>query len=93
MDGKRPVAVAQVEALDHPDEPEPVVEVEVGEEHVGEVAQPDRAQQLALRPLAAVDEDPIPAAPDQQRGQPTPRAGHGSGGAGEEDGEVHARKR
>ena len=44
--------------------------MQMREEHVLEVDEARiRAQQLALRPLAAVDEQPIAAAADQRRGR------------------------
>ena len=66
------LARAQVERLDHPDQAEPVVEVEVGDEDRVELGQPDRAQQLLLGPLAAVEEQPVAA-----RAQRASRAGRG----------------
>ena len=89
VDGQRPLARAQVERLDHPRQPEPVVEVEVGDEDGAEVGQADRAQELLLRALAAVEEDPLAAGAQQQRGKPAPRGGHRAGRAGEEQRDVH----
>ncbi len=88
-DVQRPVAVAHVEGLDHPRQPEPVVEVQVGDEDRVQLRQPDRAQQLVLGPLAAVEQDPLAARAQQDRGQAAPRRGNGAGGAGEEQGQVH----
>ena len=56
-----------------------------------ELGQPDRAQQLLLGALAAVEQDPLAARAQQDRGQPAPRGGHGARGAGEEEREVHGR--
>src|SRR5262249_36541706 len=65
--GEGGAASAQRERLQHPREPEEVVGVEVRQEPLAQVEQADRrAQQLALRPLAAVDEEPFPAAPQEQ---------------------------
>ena len=61
VDRQRPLARAQVERLEHPDQPEPVVEVEVGDEDRVELRQPDRAQELLLGALAAVEQDPVAA--------------------------------
>jgi len=64
MDRQRPLAVAQLEGLQHARQSEPVVGVHVREEDVGEVREADGSDELALRPLAAVDEDPLGAAAD-----------------------------
>jgi hypothetical protein len=61
MDGERPFARAQVERLHHPQQPEPVVEVQVRDEDRVQLRQADGAQQLLLRPLPAVDQDPLAA--------------------------------
>ena len=62
----------------------------VRQEDVLDVGQPDAAQQLTLGALAAVDQDAVTAAPDERaRGRPL-HGRHRSGGAEEEDGEVHA---
>jgi hypothetical protein len=68
-----------------------VVEVEVRDEDRTDVRQPDRAQQLLLGALTAVDEDALAAGAQQQRGKPPPRGGNGSGGTGEEERHVHGR--
>ena len=70
-----PLAGAQVERLDHPEEAEPVVEVEVGDEDRVELRQADGAQQLLLRALAAVEEQPVAARAHEQGGQAAPRGG------------------
>ena len=54
-------------------QPEPVVEVVVGDEDRVELGQPDRAQQLLLGALAAVEQDPVAAGAQQQRGQAAAR--------------------
>ena len=59
VDRQRALAVAQAEGLQQPGQTEPVVDVQVGDEDVGQIAEADRAQQLALRALAAVDQDPL----------------------------------
>ena len=89
VDRQRAVAVAQVERLQQARQPEPVVQVEVRDEDVVEVGQADGAHELALRALAAVEQDAIPAAAHQHGGQTAPRGGHRAGRAGEEDGEIH----
>jgi hypothetical protein len=66
-----------------------VIEVEVGEEDDVELRQPDRPQQLLLRPLPAVEQDPVAAGPDEQGGEASPRGGHGARRAGEEERQLH----
>ena len=61
----------------------------MGQEDRVELGQPDRAQQLLLGPLAAVEQHPVPAGAQQQRRQPAPRRRHRAGGAGEEQGQIH----
>ena len=61
----------------------------VGQEDVLDVGQPDAAQQLALRALAAVDQDAVAAAPHEHAGGRPLHGRHRAGGAEEEDGEVH----
>ena len=89
VDVQRLLARAKVERLEHPEQAEPVVEVEVREEDGVELGEPDRAQQLLLGALAAVEEDAIAAGAQQQRGQAAPRRGHRAGRAGEEQRDVH----
>jgi hypothetical protein len=66
-----------------------VVEVVVREEDRVELRQPDRPQQLLLRPLPAVEQHAVAACAQQERGQAAPRGGHGARGAGEEQGKIH----
>ena len=64
VDGERHVAHPQREGLEHSRQAEVVVGVEVGDEDLLEVDEPDRgAQELALRSLAAVEEQAVAAAP------------------------------
>ena len=63
----------------------------VGEEDGLHVGQPDRAQQLALGALAAVEEQAVAAAAHERGGQAAAGGRHRAGGAGEEEREVHAR--
>ena len=72
--GQGLLALAQVERLQHAGQPEPVVGVEVGDEDVVEVGEADRAQELALGPFAAVEQQPLAAAAHEQRGQAASRA-------------------
>jgi hypothetical protein len=89
VDGERLLAVAQLEGLQHARQPEPVVGVQVGEKDVGQVGEPDGAHELALRALAAVDEDALAAAPHEQRRKPAPRRRNGARGAREEERQIH----
>ena len=85
VDRQRPLAVAQLERLEHPRQAEPVVGVEVGEE--------DRRRGRRARPSAAAGAGCPrrsrtacgPAAADSVAGQPAARGRHGAGGAGEDD--------
>src|SRR4051794_9035865 len=61
----------------------------MGDEHVSELGQADRADELSLRPFAAVEEQAVAAAPHEQRGEPAARRRGGAGGAGEEHGQIH----
>ena len=87
--GERALAAAERECLQHSREAQEVVRVEVGDVDLLEIDQPDRAQELSLRALAAVEEEPIAAAAHEQRGQAPRRRGRGSGCADEEDVEIH----
>ena len=74
-----------------PGQAEEVVGVEVREEDLLQVGQADRrALQLPLRPLAAVEEEPLAAAADEQRRRPALRGRHRGGRAEEDDVEIHA---
>ncbi len=89
VDGQRALPRAQVERLEQAGEAEPVVGVEVGQEHLGQLGQPHRRHELALGPLAAVEQDAVAAPADEHRRQPAPGGRDRSAGAGEENREVH----
>ena len=89
VDGERGLAPAQGEGLEHARQAQEVVGVEVGEEHLLEVHQADRAQELALRALAAVEEQALAPAAHEQRGQGATGGRRRAGGADEENLEVH----
>ena len=72
-----------------PGQAEHVVGVEMGDEDLVDLKQPDGAHQLALGALAAVEQQLLAPAADQGGGQATARRGRGRGGAGEENVEVH----
>ena len=96
-DPKRPVhgqrqlvAAAQREGLEHPRQAEEVVGVEVGEEDLLEVDEPaGRALQLPLRPLGAVEEQPLAAAADEQRCGRALRGRHRGRRPEEDDVKIH----
>src|SRR5262249_6313242 len=91
VDRQRHLALAQLERLQHPRQPEVVVAVEMADEDLLEVGQPDRrAHQLALRPLAAVEEQAVAAAPHEQSGRRTVRRRCAARRAEEDEIEVHA---
>ena len=66
-----------------------MVGVQMREEDLIQIREADRAQQLALRALTAVDEDAVAAPADQERGQATALCGQRAAGAREEDRELH----
>ncbi len=72
-----------------PGRPEHVVGVEVGDVDLVDLEQADRAHELALGALAAVEQQLLAAAAEQGGGQAAARRGRGRGGAGEENVEVH----
>ena len=68
VEAERQLAATEGEALQHPRQPEVVVGVEVRQEDVLEVGETDvGAQELALRALAAVDQQLVAAAADERR--------------------------
>ncbi len=86
---QRALACLEPVRLEHARQAEHVVGVEVGEVDLVDLDQPDRADELALGALAAVEQQPLAAAPHERGGQPAPRGRRGRGGAGEEHVEVH----
>ena len=66
-----------------------MVGVQVREEDLVEIGQADRAQQLALGALTAVDQDAVASPADQERGQAPALRGQRAAGAREEDREFH----
>ena len=70
--------------------PEHVIGVEVRQEDMLEVDEPDiRAEELPLCPLAAVDKQAIPATPDERRRRPTGRSRRRGGRSEEDEVEIH----
>ena len=79
-DLERPLAVVERVRLQQAREPEEVVGVKVGDEDVVDRHQPGRPLHLALRPLAAVEQQPVTAGADRagtrssaERSAPSPR--------------------
>ena len=65
--------------------------MEVGQEDLLQVDEPDvGAQQLALRALAAVEEQALAAAPHERGRRSAARGRHRAGGAEKDDVEIHA---
>ena len=90
VERERHLAPAERERLQHPGQAEEVVGVEVREEDLLEVDEADvRAQQLPLRPLAAVEEEPLAAAADERRRGRAARGRHRAGRAEEDHVEIH----
>ena len=90
--GQRHLAASEREGLQHSRQAEIVVGVVVRQEDLGKLDEPDRGtQKLALRPFAAVDEDPLSAAAEERAGEPTLGSGHGARGSEEDEVEVHRR--
>ena len=89
----RHLATAQRECLQHPRQAEHVVRVEMRQEDLLEIDEPGvRAQELALRPLAAVDEQPIAAATDQRGRGAARRRRRGARRPEEDEVEIHGRR-
>ena len=64
--------------------------MEMRDEDLAELHQPHRgAEELALSSLGAVEEEPLAAAPNEERGRGPPGGGHRAGGAEEDDVEIH----
>src|SRR3954447_20048510 len=63
------------------------------QEDLAELDEPDGgAEHLSLRPLRAVEEQPLATAANEQRGRRPPGRRHRAGGAEEDEVEVHGRK-
>ena len=90
VDPERKLAPAEREGLHHPGKPQVVVRVVVRQEDLGQLHEPDAgAQELAPSPLAAVDENPLPPAPKEERRGRTSSRGDGAGCPQEDEVEVH----
>ena len=84
VDRERPLAPAEIECLQQARQAQPMISMEMGQVDLGEVEQPDRAHELTLSPLSAVEQDAIASPANQHRGQSTARGGDRAGGSGEE---------
>src|SRR6185437_3759707 len=85
------VPSAQRKRLQHSRKAEEVIRVEMREEDLLELGQPDaRALQLPLRPLRAVEEQPLAAVPYEQRGRRPERRRHRGRGTEKDEVEIHA---
>ena len=64
--------------------------MEMRDENLTELDQPDRrAQELALGSLGAIEEEPLPTPPHEQSGRGPLGCWHRTGGAQEDDVEIH----
>ena len=67
-----------------------MIGVEMRQKDMLEVDEPDvGSEELPLCAFAAVDEKPIPAAPDERRRRPTRRGRRGGGRSEEDEVEIH----
>ncbi len=89
VDHQRQIAVEQVVGLQQPRQAEEVVGVEVGEVDLVDLDQPQRALHLPLRPLAAVEQQPLPATRHQDARGRAPCRRHRAAGAEEGHRQVH----
>ena len=85
------LAAVEVVGLQQPRDAEVVVGVQVGDVDLVDLDEPGRALHLALRALAAVEQQPVAADPRQQAGGRAPRGRHRAAGAEEDHVHVHAR--
>ena len=91
VDRDRQLAPAERERLQHPGQPEEVVGVEVRQEDLAELDEPDgRAEHLPLRALAQSNSRRSPPAADEQRARRALRRRHRAGRAEEDEVEIHA---
>src|SRR5205823_9482584 len=91
VDGQRNVPAAERERLQHARQAEVVVGVEMRDEYLAQLDKPDRrAQELPLGALAAVEQQPLAPAPDEQRRRRPLGGRNRAGGAEEDEVEFHA---
>src|SRR6185295_3539127 len=85
VDGQGHLAPSEGKGLQHPGQAQVVICVVMRQEDLGELDEPDRgAQELALRALAAVEEDSLTSTAQQRAGEPAFRGRDGARGS-EED--------
>ena len=90
VDGEGHLAPAKREGLQHPRQAEIVVGVVMRQEDVGELDEAHRRpEELSLRALAAVEEDPVAAPANERASETASRRRDGPGGSEEDDVEVH----
>ena len=90
VDRQRNLPTAESERLEHSRETEVVVGVVVREEDLLELGEADvTAQELPLRPLRTVEEEPIAAAPHERRTGSALRRGHGARRPEKNDVQLH----
>ena len=90
-DDERQFPAPEREGLEHAGEAEVMVGVEVCDQDLGEIDEPDlRPQELPLRAFRAVDEDPVAAAPDKRRSRGSLSSRSRARRPKEHDVEVHA---
>jgi hypothetical protein len=93
VDRERELASTESERLQHPGKAKVVIGVVVREKNLGQLDEPDaRAQELPLRPLAAVKEQPLSPTPHENRRRPAPRGRHGAGRPEQDEIEIHDRR-
>ena len=91
VDRERKIALPERESLQHSRQAEVVVGVEMGDEHLPEVDEADRgAQQLALRALATVEQEPLAATAQEERAGAAPRRGGAARSSQEHEVQIHA---
>ena len=87
---QRALAIVEVVGLQQPRDAQVMVGVQVGDVDLVDLHEPGRALHLALRALAAVEQQPVAADPrEQARGRP-PRGRHRPPGSEEDEVHVHA---
>ena len=90
VDRDRQLPPAKREGLQHPGEAQEVVGVEVREEDLAELDEPDRrAEHLPLRPLRAVEEQALAPTAHEQRARRAVGRRHRAGRAEKDDVEIH----
>ena len=78
VDRERPLAPTKVERLQKSGQAKPVIGMEVSQEYLCQLGQANRADELSLGALTAVDEDPVAATTHEHRRQPASRRRNGT---------------